>query len=93
MSLNLTIEKAIRVAGNQEKLAAMIGVTQSNISGFKRGTRACGFKKRAQLAAIAGENAARTIIEGLAETLDENVPYEAEAKRSLLAMLAAFPQT
>ena len=89
MSFNLTIDKAIRIAGSQEKLAEIMGVKQSNISAFRKGTRAMGYKKKAQIAAIAGEDATAVILESLAEDLDEAIPHEAEAKRRILAILTA----
>jgi DNA-binding transcriptional regulator YdaS (Cro superfamily) len=93
MSFNSTIEKAISVAGNQANLAELIGETQSHISGFKNGKRACGFKKRAHIAAIASENPTRAVLETIVEELDDAIPHEAEAKKGILAMLKAFPQT
>lgn len=92
MPLADTVTKAIKKAGTQQKLADLIGEDQSNISAFKRGTRACGTKKRAHLAAIAEEDAARLIIEGVIESLSDDTPHEAEAKKGLMAMLDAFPE-
>lgn len=91
MSLKLTIEKASAIAGSQTKLAELIGEHPANVSGFKRGTRYCGYKKRAAIAAIAGENVARAMIEAIAEDLDDQVPHEAEAKAAFMAILRAFP--
>lgn len=91
MSLKNTIEKAAAIAGSQTALAELVGETPSHISAFKKGTRYCGYKKRAAIAAIAGENVARAMIEAIAEDLDDQVPHEAEAKAAFMAILRAFP--
>lgn len=91
MSLNDTIAKAVLAAGTQKALAEMIGETNAHISDFKKG-RPCGPKKRAHLAAIAKEDPARVVLEGVAEALSDDIPHEAEAKKGILAMLAAFPE-
>lgn len=91
MSLRETIERAADVAGSQKNLAALIGEKDSHISAFKNGTRYCGYKKRAAIAAIAGENVARAMLEAIAEDLSEDVPYELEAKLAFEAILTAFP--
>jgi DNA-binding transcriptional regulator YdaS (Cro superfamily) len=91
MSLNKLIQQAVEAAGSQKALAELIGVTQGNISDFKRGTRPCSMKKRAQMASIAGKNVTRALIEGAIEGLNDDVQHEAEAKQGLLAILSAFP--
>ena len=91
MSLKNTIEKATQIVGSQSKLAEMIGESASHISAFKAGRRYCGYKKRAAIAAIAGENMARAMLEAIAEDLDDQVPHEAEAKAAFMAILRAFP--
>jgi DNA-binding transcriptional regulator YdaS (Cro superfamily) len=91
MSLKSTIDKAAQNAGSQAALAELIGETASHISAFKKGTRYCGYKKRAAIAAIAGENVARAMLEAITEDLSSEVPHEAEAKRALQAILTAFP--
>lgn len=91
MSLKELIRKATYNAGSQKALAEMIGVSAQNLSGFKR-DRPCGYKKRAQIAAIAGEDPVRILIEGFADELDEAIPHEAAARAGLKAMLDAFPE-
>lgn len=90
MSLKETIEKASEIAGSQRNLAEQLGVSEQNLSGYKRG-RPCGLRMRAKIAAIAGEDATRLLLEGMVEELDESVPHEAAAKAGIQAMLTAFP--
>ena len=91
MSFKITIEKAVEIAGSQKALAELIGETQGHISDFKNGTRACGLKKRIQIAEIAGVDRLRTIFEYFEDSLDATDDYEAEAKKTIRAMLDAFP--
>ena len=91
MSLKLTIEKAAEIAGNQTELARMIDVAPQHISGFKNGTKVCGLKKRIQIAEIAGVDRLRTIFEYFEDSLDATDEYEAQARRTIRAMLNAFP--
>ncbi len=90
MSLNDTIAKAAANAGSQKALAEMIGVSPQNLSDYKRG-RPCGYRKRAQIAAIAGESPLRALLEGISEEMRDDIPHEAEAKAAFRAMLDAFP--
>ncbi|MGC1176063.1 hypothetical protein [Polaromonas sp.] len=91
MPLKDTIETASAAAGNQSKLAAMIGVTPQNISDYKNGRLTCGLKKRIQIAEIAGVDRLRTIFEYFEDSLDATDEYEAQAKATIRAMLDAFP--
>lgn len=90
MSLKDSIDRAAKAAGSQKALADLMGIKAQSVSGFKTGVP-CGAKKRAQIAAIAGEEAAHLIIEGVIEGLSENIPHEAEARKGLIAMLNTFP--
>lgn len=94
MNLSDTIEKAVAVVGSQRALAELLGVHQQNISGYKKG-RYCSYQMHAQIAAVAGldDLALRILIDGMANTLNDEVAHEAQAKAGLKAMLAAFPQT
>jgi DNA-binding transcriptional regulator YdaS (Cro superfamily) len=94
MSISDTIEAATKAVGSQKALAALLGIPESHISGFKKG-RPCSYQKHAQIAAAAGleEEARRILIEGIADQLDEKIPHEAEAKAGFLAMLKAFPKS
>lgn len=89
-----TIEKAAKKIGSQRALARLLGEQDSTISAFKKG-RPISYQKHAQIAATAGldDLALRILIEGMAETLSDDLAHEAQAKAGLKAMLAAFPQT
>lgn len=91
MSLKQSIEKAVEIAGSQRALAQKIGVTEQHLSSFKSGQRYCGYKKQAQIAAIAGEDPTRVILEAMAADLDDNDETQQGAKAMLQAMLDAFP--
>jgi DNA-binding transcriptional regulator YdaS (Cro superfamily) len=91
MPLNKTIEQAAAVAGSQTALAKLIDVTPQNLSDIKLGKRACGLKKRIQIAEIAGVDRLRTIFEYFEDSLDATDEYEAQAKATIRAMLDAFP--
>ena len=93
MSLAELIQKAVDVVGTQKALADMIGETSSHISAFKKGTRPCSLKKRAQIAEIAGVDITRALLEGAMEGLSDDIAREATAKKGILAILNAFPQT
>jgi len=91
MSLSFTIDKAAAIAGNQTKLAEMLGEQRPHISNWKAGTRACTIEKRIRLAEIAGLDPQRAIIEGLIAQLDLNDETQAGAAKMLQSMLDAFP--
>lgn len=91
MPLADTIERAAEVAGSQTALAKLIDVTPQNLSDIKKGKRACGLKKRIQIAEIAGADRLRTIFEYFEDSLDPTDDYEAQAKATIRAMLDAFP--
>ena len=93
MSLKETIEKASKAAGSQKALAEKLNVSEQNLSGFKTGSRYCGYKKQAQIAAIAGEDPTRVILEAMAADLDENDETQKGAKVMIQAMLDAFPRS
>lgn len=92
MTLTETIEKAVEVVGSQRALARLIGEREQHISDFKKG-RPCSYQKHAEIAAVAGleEEARRILLKGMANSLREDIPHEAQAKAGLLAMLKAFP--
>jgi len=87
------IEKAVEILGSQRALAKAVGMREQHISDFKRG-RAISHQKLAEIAAAAGmhEEARRIIVQGFADTLRDDVPHEAEAKKGFLAMLKALPE-
>lgn len=90
--LNKLIDRATLAAGSQKALADRIGVAPQAISNFKKG-RPCGFRKQAQMAAIAGEDPLPILMQGFADSMDAHIPHEAAAKDTLQAILKAFPQT
>lgn len=94
MNVAKTITEAAKVFGSQKALAEALGEKESSLSAFKKG-RPISYQKHAQIAAVAGmqEEATRIILEGMAESLRDDVEHEAKAKAGLAAMLAAFPQT
>lgn len=91
MPLADTIERAAEIAGSQTALAKLIDVTPQNLSDIKKGKRACGLKKRIQIAEIAGVDRLRTIFEYFEDSLDSSDEYELQAKQTLRAVLEAFP--
>lgn len=91
MSLKETIDKASEIVGSQAALAKLLDVAPQHVSNYKNGTRICGLKKRIQIAEIAGTDRLRTIFEYFEDSLDETDDYEAEAKKTIRAMLDAFP--
>lgn len=90
MSLEELIKKATYNAGSQKALAELIGVSAQNLSDFKRG-RPCGYRKRAQIAAVAGEDPIRVLIQGFSDELDDSIQHEAEFRTTLKWMLDTFP--
>ena len=92
MNIIETIEKAVNKVGSQRKLAELLGTPEQNLSGFKKG-RPCSYQKHAQIAAAAGmhEEARHILIQGIADSLRDDVRHEAQAKAGLIAMLQAFP--
>lgn len=94
MNITETIDQAARKVGSQRKLAEVLGIKEQNLSGFKKG-RYCSYQMHAQIAAVAGleDLALRILVDGMANTLNDEVRHEAQAKAGLKAMLAAFPQT
>ena len=93
MNVAATIEKAVQRVGSQRKLAELLNIPEQNLSNLKKG-RACSFQKHAEIAAVAGfeDDARRILIQGMAESLRDDVEHEAHAKAGLLAMLKAFPR-
>lgn len=72
----------------------MLGIPETHISGFKKG-RPCSYQKHAQIAAVAGldELATHILLRGIADSLSDDYPHEAQIKAALMAMLNAFPES
>lgn len=92
MTLKNLIDQAAEVAGNQTKLAELIGVQQQNISGWRTGRRVCTTQSRIELCKIAGYDLKTALIEQVIEGLDPSDKIQAEAGAMLQAVLDAFPQ-
>ena len=92
MDLTQTINTAVKIVGSQRRLAELLAIPESHISAFKKG-RPCSYQKHAEIAAAAGmeEEARRILIQGMADSLREDLEHEAQAKAGLIAMLKAFP--
>lgn len=92
MSISETIAAATKAVGSQKALAQLLGIPETHLSGFKKG-RPCSYQKHAEIAAAAGmeEEARRILIQGMADSLRDDIEHEAQAKAGLLAMLKAFP--
>jgi hypothetical protein len=94
MSLTKLIETAAVVAGSQNKLAALLGLSASNLVEMKKGMRPCNWRTRGKLRAILGENPAHAFMAAMAEDLEESESAdERTAAESFKAMLAAFPES
>lgn len=91
MPLNISIEKAARVAGSQRALAELLGAREQHVSNWKKGTRPCPIATRMRIAEIAGDDPQRAIIEGLIDQLDKDNQRQAGAASMLQSMLDAFP--
>ncbi|UBQ43079.1 YdaS family helix-turn-helix protein [Comamonas thiooxydans] len=93
MSLITLIDKAIEAAGSQVKLAEMMGIKQQNVSGWRTGRRVCTTKTRIELCEIAGYDLKTALLEQVVEGLDTSNEAQADAAKTLNAVLAAFPKS
>ncbi|WP_120970476.1 hypothetical protein [Comamonas sp. lk] len=90
--INALIDKAAAVAGNQVRLAELLGMPKSNITQMKQGKRHVNWRVRGKLRAVLGEDPAHAFTSAMLEDLEgsENED-EKKAAEGLKAMLAAFP--
>ncbi len=86
--LNVLIEKAAAIAGSEYKLAQALHMQQPTITAWKKGRRPCSPADRAALAAIAGEDAAREVLEAVLDSVDLQTEKGQKAKTALEAALA-----
>ncbi|TYK72788.1 helix-turn-helix domain-containing protein [Comamonas sp. Z3] len=93
MPLRELVEKAIETAGSQVKLAEMLGIKQQNISAWKTGVRYCTTATRIELCKISGYDLKTALLEQVVEDLDTSDKMQAEAAKTLKAVLAAFPKS
>ncbi len=91
MALIDLIDKAIKAAGSQTKLAQQMGVKQQEVSSWRTGARTCTTPTRIQLCEIAGYDLKTALLEQVVEGLDENDETQKGAKEMIQAMLDAFP--
>lgn len=92
MSLRALIDKAIETAGSQAKLAELMNVKQQHISAWKTGVRNCTTATRIELCKIANYDLPTALLEQVVESLDESNSTQAEAAKTLSALLKAFPK-
>jgi transcriptional regulator with XRE-family HTH domain len=91
MPLRDLIEQAIEKAGNQLRLAEMMGVKQQDVSKWKTGKRYCTTPTRIELCKIADYDLKVALLEQVIEGLDPADEVQAEAGAMLQAVIAAFP--
>ena len=91
-TLNSLIDEAAAVAGNQAKLARMLGIPRSHITDMKKGERPANWKVRGGMLAIVTGDPARAFMTAMAEDLEQSEKTdEKKAAESFKAILAAFP--
>lgn len=91
MPLRELIEKAAEKAGNQLRLAEMMGVKQQDVSKWKTGKRYCTTPTRIELCKIADYDLKVALIEQVIEGLDPVDEVQADAAKMLQAVVDAFP--
>lgn len=91
MSLTTLIDKATEKAGNQIKLAEMLGVQQQVVSAWRTGRRTCTTPARIELCKIADYDLKVALIEQVIEGLDPADDVQADAAKMLQAVVNAFP--
>lgn len=92
MSLRSLIDQAIEKAGSQIKLAELMNVQQQVISAWRTGRRTCTTPHRIELCRIAGYDLKTALLEQVVEGLNSQDEIQAEAAKTLNALLAAFPK-
>lgn len=65
--LNLLIDKASAIAGNDSRLSAQLGVTRQIVSQWRKGKRPCQPEEQALLAAVAGLDPVATLARATVE--------------------------
>ena len=91
MSAKILIDQAAEKAGSLRKLGELLDVPAGNLTQMKQGKRPCKAHMRARIAAIAGVDPTRAIIEGRRDELDASDEVQKGAHTLLQAMLDAFP--
>ena len=91
--LNLLIDQAAAIAGNQTRLAETLEIPKSHITQMKRGDRKANWRIRGGLRAILGEDPAAAFMAAMAEDLEQSEKEdEKKAAEGFRAILAAFPE-
>lgn len=86
------IDEAASKAGNQARLAELMGVPKSHITQMKQGNRPANWRVRGKLRAILGEDPTHAFMAAMAEDLAQSDREdEKKAADGFRAMLAAFP--
>lgn len=90
--INLLIDKAAAVAGNQVRLAELLGMPKSNITQMKQGKRHVNWRVRGKLRAILGEDPAHAFMASMVEDLEtSDNEDEKKAANGFKTMMANFP--
>ena len=86
------LDEASAVAGNQARLAELMGIPKSHITQMKQGKRPANWRVRGKLRVILGQDPSHAFVAAMAEDLASS-EHEDEKKAAdgLGAMLAAFP--
>lgn len=70
--VNSLIEKASEAAGNQTKLAEILGIPKSNLTQMKQGKRNANWRIRGKMRAVLGEDPAHAFMAAMAEDLAQS---------------------
>lgn len=90
--LTALIDEAAQKAGNQVRLAELMGVPKSHITQMKQGKRPANWRVRGKLRVILGQDPAHAFVAAMAEDLEQSQNKdEKKAADGFKAMLAAFP--
>ncbi|WP_341918718.1 hypothetical protein [Polaromonas sp. YR568] len=90
--INSLIDAAAAIAGNQVRLAELIGIPKNHITEMKKGRRPCNWRTRGKMRVITGEDPTHAFVAAMAEDLEAS-DHEDEKKAAdgFKAMIAAFP--
>lgn len=90
--LETLIEAASTAAGNQSKLAEILGIPKGNLTQMKQGKRNANWRIRGKMRAVTGEDPAHAFMAAMAEDLEQSGSEdEKKAAEGFKTMLAAFP--
>ena len=90
--LTALIDEAAQKAGNQVRLAELMGIPKSHITQMKQGKRPVNWRVRGKLRAILGEDPAHAFMAAMAEDLEQSENQdEKKAAESFKELLAAIP--